>query len=142
LPQDARWAELAATARLRSRARAFLWNLRIEAQPGRIPATDTFLQALALFLDRRCRPHGRTIADVRSLFEVMADRTQAMRSPLPFHRARTVRRVARHAHRILESDALGVATAETRAAVERAAKSLGERGFTVEPSGWMTRLRA
>jgi Asp-tRNA(Asn)/Glu-tRNA(Gln) amidotransferase A subunit family amidase len=33
----------------------------------------------------------------------------------------------------LESDALGVATPETRAAVERAAKSLGERGFTVEP---------
>jgi Asp-tRNA(Asn)/Glu-tRNA(Gln) amidotransferase A subunit family amidase len=34
---------------------------------------------------------------------------------------------------ILESDALGAATPETRAAVERAAKSLGEQGFTVEP---------
>src|SRR5713226_9374245 len=34
---------------------------------------------------------------------------------------------------ILESDALGIATAETRAAVERAAKSLGEQGFAVEP---------
>jgi Asp-tRNA(Asn)/Glu-tRNA(Gln) amidotransferase A subunit family amidase len=34
---------------------------------------------------------------------------------------------------ILESDVLGVATAETCAAVERAAKSLGERGFTVKP---------
>jgi Asp-tRNA(Asn)/Glu-tRNA(Gln) amidotransferase A subunit family amidase len=34
---------------------------------------------------------------------------------------------------ILESDALGAATAETRAAVERAAKLLSERGFAVEP---------
>ena len=34
---------------------------------------------------------------------------------------------------ILESDALGVPTPETRAAVERAAKLLGDRGFAVEP---------
>jgi Asp-tRNA(Asn)/Glu-tRNA(Gln) amidotransferase A subunit family amidase len=34
---------------------------------------------------------------------------------------------------VLESEALGAATPETRAAVEQAAKSLAERGFTVEP---------
>jgi Asp-tRNA(Asn)/Glu-tRNA(Gln) amidotransferase A subunit family amidase len=34
---------------------------------------------------------------------------------------------------ILESDALGAATPGTRAAVEQAAKSLAERGFSVEP---------
>src|SRR5207249_10615111 len=34
---------------------------------------------------------------------------------------------------ILESDALGVPTPEARAAVERAAKLLGDRGFAIEP---------
>jgi amidase len=34
---------------------------------------------------------------------------------------------------VLESDALGAPTAETRAAVKRAAKSLADRGFHVEP---------
>ncbi len=34
---------------------------------------------------------------------------------------------------ILESESLGVATPETRATVARAAKSLAERGFAVEP---------
>jgi Asp-tRNA(Asn)/Glu-tRNA(Gln) amidotransferase A subunit family amidase len=77
---------------------------------------------------------ARTVADVRSLFEVMAgpDAGDALSAPVP---SRAYREGELRGMRIgiLESDALGIATAETRAAVQRAATSLGERGFTVEP---------
>jgi Asp-tRNA(Asn)/Glu-tRNA(Gln) amidotransferase A subunit family amidase len=77
---------------------------------------------------------ARTIADVRSLFEVMAgpDAGDALSAPVAL---RAYREGELRGMRIgiLESDALGVATVETRAAVERAAKSLGDRGFNVEP---------
>ncbi len=77
---------------------------------------------------------ARTIADVRSLFEVMAgpDAGDALSAPVPL---RTYGESDLRGMRIgiLEGDALGAATLETRAAVERAAKSLAERGFTVEP---------
>src|SRR5260370_40431977 len=77
---------------------------------------------------------ARTLADVRSLFEVMAgpDPGDALSAPVPL---RAYREGELRGMRIgiLESDALGIATAETRAAVERAAKSLGDRGFNVEP---------
>src|SRR5260370_16671943 len=77
---------------------------------------------------------ARTIADVRSLFEVMAgpDAGDALSAPVPF-RANCEGELRGMRIGILESDALGVATAESRAAVQRTAESLGERGFTVEP---------
>jgi len=77
---------------------------------------------------------GRTIADVRVLFEVMAgpDPGDALSSPVP---SRAYREGELRCVRIgiLESDALGAATPETHAAVLRAAKSLGEQRFIVEP---------
>jgi len=107
----------------------------LKPTPGRIPATGHFPSGAGAFSwIGVVGPMARTIADVRSLFEVMAgpDAGDALSAPVPM---RTYRESDLRGMRIgiLESDALGVATAETRAAVERAAKSLRERGFTVEP---------
>jgi len=107
----------------------------LKPTPGRVPATGHFPPSAGAFSwIGVVGPMARTIADVRSLFEVMAgpDAGDALSAPVPLraYRERDLRgmRIG-----ILESDALGVATAETRAAVERAAKSLAEQGFTVEP---------
>jgi Asp-tRNA(Asn)/Glu-tRNA(Gln) amidotransferase A subunit family amidase len=107
----------------------------LKPTPGRIPATGHFPPGAGAFSwIGVVGPMARTIADVRSLFEVMAgpDAGDALSAPVPLraHREGELRgmRIG-----ILESDALGVATAETRATVERAAKSLGDRGFNVEP---------
>jgi Asp-tRNA(Asn)/Glu-tRNA(Gln) amidotransferase A subunit family amidase len=77
---------------------------------------------------------ARTIADVRSLFEVMAgpDAGDALSAPVALRAYRESDLRGMHVG-ILESDTLGAATAETRAAVERATKSLAERGFAVQP---------
>jgi Asp-tRNA(Asn)/Glu-tRNA(Gln) amidotransferase A subunit family amidase len=107
----------------------------LKPTPGRIPGTGHFPPGAGAFSWLGVvGPMARTIADVRLLFEVMAgpDAGDALSAPVPL---RAYRESELRGMRIgiLESDALGVATAETRAAVERAAKSLGERGFTVEP---------
>jgi len=107
----------------------------LKPTPGRIPATGHFPPGAGAFSwIGVVGPMARTVADVRSLFEVMAgpDAGDALSAPVPFraHREGELRgmRIG-----ILESDALGVATPESRTAVEQAAKSLGERGFTIEP---------
>jgi Asp-tRNA(Asn)/Glu-tRNA(Gln) amidotransferase A subunit family amidase len=107
----------------------------LKPTPGRVPATGHFPPGAGAFSwIGVVGPMARTIADVRLLFEVMAgpDAGDALSAPVPLrsYRENELRgmRVG-----ILESDALGAATPETRAAVERAAKSLGEQGFTVEP---------
>jgi Asp-tRNA(Asn)/Glu-tRNA(Gln) amidotransferase A subunit family amidase len=76
---------------------------------------------------------ARTVADVRTLFEVMAgpDGGDSLSAPVPVH-AVSEKNVRGLRVGILESDALGKATPETTAAVERAAKILGEQGFVVE----------
>jgi Asp-tRNA(Asn)/Glu-tRNA(Gln) amidotransferase A subunit family amidase len=107
----------------------------LKPTPGRVPATGHFPPGAGAFSwIGVVGPMARTIVDVRSLFEVMAgpDAGDALSAPVPL---RAYREGELRGLRIgiLESDALGIATAETRAAVERAAKSLGERGFTVEP---------
>jgi Asp-tRNA(Asn)/Glu-tRNA(Gln) amidotransferase A subunit family amidase len=107
----------------------------LKPTPGRVPATGHFPPGAGAFSwIGVVGPMARTIADVRSLLEVMAgpDAGDALSAPVPL---RAYREGELRGLRIgiLESDALGIATAETRAAVERAAKSLGERGFTVEP---------
>jgi len=77
---------------------------------------------------------ARTIADVRALFEVMAgpDAGDAHSAPVA---KRTYAEKDLHGMRvgILQSSALGKATPETRAAVERAGKMLSDCGFVVEP---------
>jgi amidase len=107
----------------------------LKPTPGRIPATGHFPPGVGAFSwIGVVGPMARTVADVRSLFEVMAgpDAGDALSAPVP---SRAYREGELRGMRIgiLESDALGIATAETRAAVQRAATSLGERGFTVEP---------
>jgi Asp-tRNA(Asn)/Glu-tRNA(Gln) amidotransferase A subunit family amidase len=107
----------------------------LKPTPGRVPATGHFPPGAGAFSwIGVVGPMARTIADVRLLFEVMAgpDAGDALSAPVPW---RAYRESELRGMRIgiLESDVLGVATAETCAAVERAAKSLGERGFTVKP---------
>jgi Asp-tRNA(Asn)/Glu-tRNA(Gln) amidotransferase A subunit family amidase len=107
----------------------------LKPTPGRVPATGHFPPGAGAFSwIGVVGPMARTIADVRSLFEVMAgpDAGDALSAPVP---VRAYRKGELRGTRvgILESDALGAATPETCAAVERAAKLLGVRGFTVEP---------
>jgi Asp-tRNA(Asn)/Glu-tRNA(Gln) amidotransferase A subunit family amidase len=107
----------------------------LKPTPGRVPATGHFPPGAGAFSwIGVVGPMARTIADVRALFEVMAgpDAGDALSAPVPL---RAYREGELRGMRIgiLESNALGVATPETRAAVERAAKSLADRGFNVEP---------
>jgi amidase len=107
----------------------------LKPTPGRIPATGHFPAGAGAFSwIGVVGPMARTIADVRQIFYVMAgsDPGDALSAPV------SLRPVSSNDSRsarigILESDALGPVTLETRAAVDRAAKSLAERGFIVEP---------
>jgi amidase len=107
----------------------------LKPTPGRIPSTGHFPPGTGAFSwIGVVGPMARTIADVRLLFEVMAgpDPGDALSAPVPPRRySESDLRGLRVG--ILESDALGVATPETRAAVARAAKFLAEKGFVVEP---------
>ncbi len=107
----------------------------LKPTPGRIPATGHFPPGAGAFSwIGVVGPMARTIADVRLLFEVMAgpDAGDALSAPVPL---RAYRKTELRGVRvgILESDALRVASPETRAAVEQTAKSLAAQGFTVEP---------
>jgi Asp-tRNA(Asn)/Glu-tRNA(Gln) amidotransferase A subunit family amidase len=106
----------------------------LKPTPGRIPATGHFPGGGGAFAwIGVVGPMGRTVADVRALFEVMAgpDTGDSLSAPVP------VREVKEKDIRglrvgVLASDALGKATPETTLAVERAASLLSERGFLVE----------
>jgi Asp-tRNA(Asn)/Glu-tRNA(Gln) amidotransferase A subunit family amidase len=77
---------------------------------------------------------ARTVADVRALFEVLAgpDPGDAHSAPVPL---RPIKPTELRGLRIgiLESDALGSTTPETRSAVQRAATLLSHNNFVVEP---------
>jgi Asp-tRNA(Asn)/Glu-tRNA(Gln) amidotransferase A subunit family amidase len=107
----------------------------LKPTPGRIPATGHFPSCAGSFSwIGVVGPMARTIADVRLLFEVMSgpDAGDALSAPVASRKyGETDLRGLRVG--ILESEALGVATRETHNAVERAAKSLAENGFVVEP---------
>src|SRR5205823_2457934 len=107
----------------------------LKPTPGRVPSTGHFPPGAGAFSwIGAVGPMARTITDVRSVFEVMLgpDAGDALSAPVPMraYRESELRGVRIG---ILESDALGVATEETRAAVDQAAQSLAGRGFTVEP---------
>src|ERR1700716_3717278 len=107
----------------------------LKPTPGRIPATGHFPPGVGAFSwIGVVGPMARTVADVRSLFEVLAgpDPGDALSSPVPM---RSYNKIDSRSLRvgILESPALGTATPETHAAVQRAAKLLADQGFTVEP---------
>jgi Asp-tRNA(Asn)/Glu-tRNA(Gln) amidotransferase A subunit family amidase len=107
----------------------------LKPTPGRIPATGHFPPGVGAFSwIGVVGPMARTIADVRLLFEAMAgpDAGDALSAPVPSrcHDEKSLRglRIG-----ILESDALGIATTETRSAIDRVANLLGEKNFIVEP---------
>lgn len=107
----------------------------LKPTPGRIPATGHYPPGAGAFSwIGVVGPMARTVADLRALFEVMAgpDTDDALSAPVPLRpiHAEELRslRVG-----ILESSALGTATAETQAAVQQAGRLLSEAGFIVEP---------
>jgi len=107
----------------------------LKPTPGRIPATGHFPSGAGAFgWIGVVGPMARTIADVRVLFEVMAgpDAGDAHSAPvLPRSYSGKELRAARIG--ILQGSALGNASPETHAAIDRAAKLLSDRGFVVEP---------
>jgi Asp-tRNA(Asn)/Glu-tRNA(Gln) amidotransferase A subunit family amidase len=106
----------------------------LKPTPGRIPATGHFPEGGGAFgWIGVVGPMARTAADVRALFEVMAgpDAGDPLAAPVPV-RALGEKDVRGLRIGVLESEALGKATPETTAAVERAAKILTEQGFVVE----------
>jgi Asp-tRNA(Asn)/Glu-tRNA(Gln) amidotransferase A subunit family amidase len=106
----------------------------LKPTPGRIPSTGHFPPGGGAFgWIGVVGPMARTIADVRALFEAMAgpEAGDSLSAPVP---VRTLGEGELRGVKIgvLESDALGKATSETKATVERAAKILSEQGFAVE----------
>jgi Asp-tRNA(Asn)/Glu-tRNA(Gln) amidotransferase A subunit family amidase len=107
----------------------------LKPTPGRIPATGHFPPGAGAFgWIGVVGPMARTVADVRTLFEVMAgpDTGDALSAPVP------VRRVPPEELRglrigILENPALGRATPETLSTVRRAAQYLCDLDYRVEP---------
>ena len=107
----------------------------LKPTPGRVPATGHFPSGAGAFgWIGVVGPMARTVADVRTLFEVMAgpDAGDAHAAPIPF-RSYTEKELRGRRIGILGSAALGNATRETSAAVERAARLLSDRGFFIEP---------
>ncbi len=107
----------------------------LKPTPGRIPATGHFPSAAGAFgWIGVVGPMARTVADVRALFEVMAgpDAGDAHSAPVPL-RSFAEKNLCETRIGILQSPALGHASPETRAAVERAAKLVSDRGFALEP---------
>jgi Asp-tRNA(Asn)/Glu-tRNA(Gln) amidotransferase A subunit family amidase len=107
----------------------------LKPTPGRIPATGHFPSGAGSFgWIGVVGPMARTMADVRALFEVMAgpDAGDAHSAPVPL-RSYTEKDLRSTRIGILQSSALGNATPETHAAVDRATKLLSDRGFLVEP---------
>jgi Asp-tRNA(Asn)/Glu-tRNA(Gln) amidotransferase A subunit family amidase len=107
----------------------------LKPTPGRVPSTGHFPPGAGAFSwIGVVGPMARTIADVRLLFEVMAgpDAGDPLTSPVS---SRTHSKNDLRGLRIgiLESNALGTATAETTEAVQQAAKWLADQGFKVEP---------
>jgi Asp-tRNA(Asn)/Glu-tRNA(Gln) amidotransferase A subunit family amidase len=107
----------------------------LKPTPGRVPATGHFPSCAGAFgWIGVVGPMARTVADVRALFEVLAgpDAGDAHSAPVPL-RSYSEKDLRGTRIGVLASSALGDATPETRAAVDRAAKLLSDRGFCVEP---------
>jgi amidase len=107
----------------------------LKPTPGRIPSTGHFPPGDGAFgWIGVVGPMARTVADVRALFEVMSgpDPGDSLSAPVPL---RAIKPAELRGLRvgILESDSLGTTTAETHAAVQHAAKLLGENHFILEP---------
>jgi Asp-tRNA(Asn)/Glu-tRNA(Gln) amidotransferase A subunit family amidase len=105
----------------------------LKPTPGRIPATGHFPESAGPFaMIGVVGPMARTVADLRTLFEVMAgpDDGDPSSAPVP------VRKIAREDLRRLrvgyfEDDGRTPVTPETRAAVRTAVDALSRAGFEV-----------
>jgi Asp-tRNA(Asn)/Glu-tRNA(Gln) amidotransferase A subunit family amidase len=109
----------------------------LKPTPGRMPATGHFPRGAGAFAWLGVvGPMARTIADVRALFEAMKgpDEDEAISGPIQ-ERIIGGKELRGLRIGILETDALGKATPETVAAVERAAELLAENKFAVEMLG-------
>jgi Asp-tRNA(Asn)/Glu-tRNA(Gln) amidotransferase A subunit family amidase len=109
----------------------------LKPTPGRMPATGHFPRGAGAFAWLGVvGPMARTIADVRALFEAMKgpDEDEAISGPIQ-ERIIGGKELRGLRIGILETDALGKATPETVAAVERAAGLLAENKFAVEMLG-------
>ena len=107
----------------------------LKPTPGRVPATGHFPSGAGSFgWIGVVGPMARTIADVRTLFEVMAgsEAGDAHSAPVPV-RSYSEKDLRGMRIGVLQSPALDNATPETRAAVDRAAKLLSDSGFSIEP---------
>jgi amidase len=107
----------------------------LKPTPGRIPSTGHFPRGAGAFAWLGVvGPMARTAADVRELFAVVRgpDADDALSSPVE---GLKFREGALHGMRIgiLETDALGKATAETTEAVQHAGNLLTAQKFHVEP---------
>src|SRR5215472_14931980 len=107
----------------------------LKPTPGRIPATGHFPSGAGAFgWIGVVGPMARTVGDVRTLFEIMAgpDAGDAQSAPVPL-RSYSEKDLRSTRIGLLQSSALGNATPETRAAVDRAEKLLSDCGLLVEP---------
>ena len=107
----------------------------LKPTPGRIPATGHFPGSVGPFaLLGVVGPMARTVRDLQLMFDVIAgpDNGDPNAAPVPLRKIDAAElRQTRIGY--YEDDGLVPVTAETRAAVQRAAKALVEQGFTVEP---------
>jgi Asp-tRNA(Asn)/Glu-tRNA(Gln) amidotransferase A subunit family amidase len=107
----------------------------LKPTPGRIPATGHFPQSAGPFaLTGVVGPMARTVADLKLMFEIMQgpDDGDPQAAPVPIRwpqpdDLKTLR------IGYFEDDGRTPVTAETRAAVRRAAESLRQTGFQVAP---------
>jgi Asp-tRNA(Asn)/Glu-tRNA(Gln) amidotransferase A subunit family amidase len=106
----------------------------LKPTPGRIPSTGHFPRGAGAFAWLGVvGPMARSVADVRALFDVVKgpDADDALSSPI-YSRRISPGELAGLRVGILETDALGIATAETIAAVRRAGELLAAQGFRVD----------
>jgi len=106
----------------------------LKPTPGRIPSTGHFPRGAGAFAWLGVLgPMARTAADVRALFEVVKgpDADDALSSPI-HSRKISQKELAGLRVGVLETEALGRATAGTKAAVQHAGELLAAQGFHVD----------
>jgi len=106
----------------------------LKPTPGRIPSTGHYPVSAGPFAQLGVvGPMARTIKDMAILFEVMAgpDIGDPASAPVPIRR-KSAEQIRRLRVRYFEDDGVTPVTAETAAAVGKAAEALRQQGFAVE----------
>jgi len=108
----------------------------LKPTPGRVPSTGHYPPgAGALSWLGVVGPMARTIADVRTLFGIMAgpDPGDALSAPVPVRDVANDLKTNGFRIGLLESSALGKASSETQSALQKAEILLAGQGFAIEP---------